>query len=160
MPYLFDGYNLLHAVQKLEEFSSFTDVQICRALSDFLSTMRQRGLVVFDGIGPPDKSPFGSMPNLEICFSGQKEDADSIIEQKIADSTAPKRLVVVSSDRRIRTSAVRRRAASIPAQDFWQVLLKQLEKAAARPVTEPVQKRHGLTNRETELWIKKFNLKD
>jgi predicted RNA-binding protein with PIN domain len=158
MPYLIDGYNLLRAVQKMEEFSSFTDVQMCRALSDYLRCIRDHGRVIFDGIGPPDKSPFGGMPSLEVFFSGQKTDADTVIEQKIVDNTAPKSLVVVSSDRRIRSSAAKRRAVSIPAELFWQTLLNQLEKAAKRPATEPFQKRHGLTNRETDLWIKKFDL--
>lgn len=160
MPYLVDGYNLLRAIQKIEEFSTFTDVQMCRAVSDFLSSIRDRGHIVFDGIGPPDKSAFGGMPNLEIFFSGNNQDADSVIEQRISDNTAPKSLVVVSSDRRIRNSAARRKAPSINALAFWQLLLKQLEKAANRPAPEPVQKRHGLTNRETDLWLRKFGLKD
>lgn len=158
MPYIVDGYNLLRAVQKMEEFTDFTDVQLCRALSDYLGSIRDRGHLVFDGIGPPDKIAFGGMPNLEVYFSGEKTDADSLIEQKISDSTAPKSLVVVSSDRRIRTSAAKRRAASVKAEDFWHILLKQLEKAANRPAPEPVQKRHGLTNRETDRWMDVFDI--
>jgi uncharacterized protein len=158
MPVIVDGYNLLRAVQKMEEFSSFTDVQLCRALSDYLRCVRDRGHIIFDGIGPPDKSAFGGIPGLEVYFSGERLDADTVIEQKISDSTAPKSLTVVSSDRRIRTSAARRKAVSVPAEAFWQILLTQLEKAAKRPAPEPVQKRHGLTDRETQLWLKRFDL--
>lgn len=158
MPYIVDGYNLLRCVQKMEEFASFTDVQLCRALSDYLRCVRDRGHIVFDGIGPPDKSAFGGIPALEVYFSGETLDADSVIEQKISDSTAPKSLTVVSSDRRIRTSAARRKAVSVPADAFWHILVLQLEKAAKRPAPEPVQKRHGLTDRETQLWLKKFEI--
>jgi predicted RNA-binding protein with PIN domain len=142
----------------MEEFASFTDVQLCRALSDYLRCIRDRGHIVFDGVGPPDKSAFGGMPALEVYFSGETSDADTVIEQKIGDSTAPKSLVVVSSDRRIRTSAAKRRAISVPADAFWQTLLAQLEKESKRPAPEPFQKRHGLTEHETQLWLKKFEI--
>ena len=158
MPYLIDGYNLLRAVQKTEEFSALTDVQMCRAVSDYLGCVRDHGHVVFDGVGPPDKSAFGGMPGLEVYFSGESYEADDIIEDKILDSTAPKSLVVVSSDRRIRTAAAKRKAIDISAEMFWQTLLSQLEKQANRPAPEPSEKRHGLTERETDLWIDLFDL--
>ena len=156
MPYLIDGYNLLRAVQKLEEFASLTDIQMCRAVSDYLCCVRDHGHLVFDGTGPPDKSPFGGIPSLEVYFSGATYEADDIIEDKIQDNTAPKSLVVVSTDRRIRTAAAKRKAIAIPAEVFWQNLLAQLEKHANRPAPEPAQKRHGLTERETDLWLDEF----
>jgi len=158
MPYLIDGYNLLRAVQKFEEFSELTDVQMCRAISDYLAAVRDHGHVVFDGIGPPDKSPFGGMPGLEVYFSGESCEADDIIEDKIADNTAPKSLVVVSSDRRIRSAAARRKAVDIPAELFWQTLLAQLERQANRPAPEPSEKRHGVTEKEADLWMDLFDL--
>jgi len=160
MPYLIDGYNLLRAVQKTEEFSSLTDVQMCRAVSDYLGCVRDHGHIVFDGIGPPDKSAFGGIPGVEVYFSGESCEADDIIEDKIFDNTAPKSLVVVSSDRRIRSAAARRKAIDISAEMFWQTLLAQLEKQANRPAPEPTEKRHGLTERETDLWIDMFDLDD
>ncbi|MCE5186811.1 MAG: NYN domain-containing protein [Planctomycetaceae bacterium] len=158
MPYLFDGYNLLRMLQKMEEFASFTDVQMCRALSDYLKAVRDHGHVIFDGIGPSDKSAFGGMPCLEVLFSGDKTDADSVIEQKIQDNTAPKSLVVISSDRRVQASAAKRKAAPVRADVFWQKLLSQLEKERKRPAPEPFQKRHGLTDHETDLWLRRFEL--
>ena len=158
MPYLIDGYNLLRAVQKTEEFSTLTDVQMCRAISDYLSSVRDHGHVVFDGIGPPDKAAFGGIPGLEVYFSGASCEADDIIEDKIFDNTAPKSLVVVSSDRRIRQAAAKRKAIDVPADLFWQTLLARLEKQANRPAPEPMEKRLGLTEREADLWIDLFDL--
>ncbi|HOK95527.1 MAG TPA: NYN domain-containing protein [Anaerohalosphaeraceae bacterium] len=158
MPYLFDGYNLLRAVQKMEEFASFSDVQLCRAISDFLSSIRQRGSIIFDGIGPADKSAFEGMRYLEVHFSGSKKEADDIIEDMILDNTAPKRLVVVSSDRRLRAAATKRKAAAVTATAFWIALLRQLEKAANKPMPEPSQKRGGLSKRETDIWLKIFGM--
>ena len=158
MPYLIDGYNLLRAVQGIEEFSALTDIQMCRAVSDYLSSVRDHGHVVFDGVGPPDKAAFGGIPGLEVYFSGQSCEADDIIEDKIADNTAPKSLVVVSSDRRIRRAAAKRKAIDIPAGEFWRVLLARLEKQANRPAPEPAEKRRGLTEREADLWLDIFDL--
>ncbi len=159
MPYLIDGYNLLRAVQKIEEFAALTDVQMCRAVSDYLNAVRDRGHVVFDGVGPPDKAALGGIPSVEVYFSGPSREADDLIEDKIADSTAPKSLVVVSSDRRIRTAAAKRKAIDVPADLFWQTLLARLEKQANRPAPEPTEKRHGLTEREADLWLDIFDLK-
>ena len=158
MPYLIDGYNLLRAVQKTEEFSELTDVQMCRAVSDYLNSVRDHGHVVFDGVGPPDKAAFGGIPSLEVYFSGPSFEADDIIEDKITDNTAPKSLVVVSSDRRIRKAAAKRKAIDVPADLFWQTLLARLEKQANRPAPEPTEKRHGLTEREADLWVDIFDL--
>ena len=158
MPYLIDGYNLLRSVQKLEEFSTLTDVQLCRVVSDFLSCVRDHGHIVFDGVGPPDKSAFGGIPLLEVYFSGQSYEADDIIEGKISDNSAPKSLVVVSSDRRLRNTASKRKAKSVSSEFFWKALLSQLEKQASRPAPEPTEKRHGLTDRETDVWLDIFDL--
>ena len=158
MPYLIDGYNLLRAVQGTEEFSALTDIQMCRAVSDYLGSVRDHGHVIFDGIGPPDKAAFGGIPYLEVYFSGESCEADDIIEDKIADNSAPKSLVVVSSDRRLRTSAAKRKAIDVPADLFWQTLLARLEKQANRPAPEPMEKRNGLTEREADLWLDIFDL--
>jgi predicted RNA-binding protein with PIN domain len=158
MPYLIDGYNLLRAVQKKEEFSALTDVQICRAISDYLSCVRDHGHIVFDGVGPPDKSAFGGIPGLEVYFSGPSCEADDVIEEKISDNSAPKSLVVVSSDRRLRAAAAKRKAINITADLFWQTLLAQLEKQANRPAPEPTEKRQGVTEREADIWLDIFGL--
>lgn len=157
MPFLIDGYNLLRAVQKLDVYADLTDVQLCRYLADFLRTVRERGMIVFDGIGPPDKRELMSIRGLEIRFSGDRTDADSYIEWAIQDNTAPKRLVVVSSDRRLRAAATRRKAKSVPVDIFWPALCKTLERSA-QAAPEPREKQKGITEREADLWMNYFNL--
>lgn len=158
MPYLIDGYNLLRAIQKFEEFAHFTEVHLCQAIADYLLCVRDRGHVIFDGLGPPDKRELGGIRGIEVYFSGEGHEADDIIEQKILDNSAPKSLVVVSSDRRIRTAAAKRKATAILSELFWEGLLAELEKASKRPAPEPYEKRHGLTDRETDLWLDAFDI--
>ena len=94
--------------------------------------------------------------NLEVFFTGRSTDADTIIENKISVDSAPKRLTVVSSDRRIQKAAKARKAVIINSDAFWQDVIKQLGRK--RKMQEPEQKRNGLTQGETEQWLKLFDL--
>ncbi len=157
MPFIVDGHNLLHLIQKAsEDFGAITDVQLCRIIGEYLRQINEKGEVVFDGTGPRDKSGFDNISNLEVFFSGLRSDADTVIEDKIKASTAPRRLTIVSSDRRLRIAARKRKATVVKSQVFWDNVQKQLSrKPKAR---EPREKREGLNEGETELWLKIFDL--
>ena len=152
--YIIDGNNLLHTIHKIEEISSFSDIELCRNLSAFLKTTGQSGEIIFDGAGPRDTNPYDNIENLEVSFAGIGHDADSVIEEKISVSTSPKRLIIISSDRRLRKAARTRKAASIKSEDFWINVTKQLSKKS--PAKEPKEKRSGLSESETEKWLDIF----
>jgi len=158
MPVIIDGYNLLGAIHKAgDDFEDINDVQMCKMIVAYLRRTSQIGQIVFDGIGPPDKTPFDSMAPLEVVFSGRVKDADTVIENKIAANTAPRSLIVVSSDRRIRAAARKRKATSAKSDIFWYEVIKSLSKKD-RPSPEPIEKRIGLSETETNLWLKAFGL--
>ena len=154
---LIDGHNLLWALQKISE-EAVPDVQLCHILGRYLKLIDETGVLVFDGIGPPDKEPFENIACLEILFSGQRKEADDIIEDKIKANSAPKRLTVVSSDRKIRKAANIRKANSIKSGIFWENVEKRLNKKT--PIKEPMEKRHGLSESETDHWMDMFGLED
>jgi len=155
--FLIDGYNLLHVVLKAEESSgAANDLELCRVLSRYLVQIGTPGVIIFDGAGPPDKSGFDDLQNLEILFAGLGADADSAIEDKISASTAPKRLTVVSSDRRLRKAARARKCTSLKSEAFWENVRRQLSRK--RPVSEPAGKRLGLSESETDKWLDAFGL--
>ena len=157
MPVIIDGHNLLRAIQKVDEDSeSISDVRLCYTVGRFLKLTGEKGEIIFDGTGPPDKSRFDNISNLEVFFAGLGSDADTVIEDKIRASTAPKRLTVVSSDRRLRDAARARKAASVKSQVFWDNVQKQLRRK--RTIKEPPAKRRGLTESETRQWLKFFDL--
>ncbi|MDD5064195.1 MAG: NYN domain-containing protein [Phycisphaerae bacterium] len=157
MPFIIDGYNLLHFIQKTsEDFGAITDVQFCRVISGYLRLVNEKGEIVFDGTGPRDKCGFDNISNLEVFFAGLRSDADTVIEDKIKASTAPRRLTIVSSDRRLRDAARKRRATVVKSQVFWDNVGKQLSRKAK--VKEPRAKREGLSEGETEQWLKIFDL--
>lgn len=153
--FIIDGHNLLHAIPKVDESTALiSDLQLCRIVDSYLKRTGNKGEIIFDGTGPPDKTGFDNMSRLEISFSGLNTDTDTIMEDKISASTAPKRLVIVSSDRRIRKAARTRKATSLKSEEFWNNLTKQL--SIKRPKKEPGEKRYGLSESETEQWLDYF----
>ena len=157
MPLIIDGHNLRWSVQKTDEdLKSITDLQLCYVVSRYLKLTGEKGEIVFDGTGPSDKNRFDNINNLEVSFAGLAADADTVIEDKIRANTAPKRLTIVSSDRRLRAAARARKAAAVKSDVFWTNLQKRLSQS--RTIKEPPAKRWGLSESETEQWLKFFDL--
>jgi predicted RNA-binding protein with PIN domain len=157
MPLIIDGYNLLHSINKANEDSDvISDAQLCRIVDVFMTQTKQKGEIIFDGTGPPDKSTFDNMSKLEVFFAGPSNDADTVIENKIRASTDAKRLTVVSSDRRILQAARTKKATALKSNAFWNNLQRQLSRK--KPAHEPTAKRHGLSESETEQWLRIFGL--
>ena len=155
--FIIDGHNLLHSIREADEGSeSISDVQLCRIVGRYLKLIGEKGEIVFDGTGPRDKSEFDNISNLEVLFAGLGTDADTIIEDKIRANTAPKRLTIVSSDRRLRKAAQTRKATVVKSQVFWNNLQKQLSRK--KGIREPAAKRQGLTDGETKQWLEFFGL--
>lgn len=157
MPFLVDGYNLLRQIEKMSDEPT-TDIQMCQILGRYFRNINDTCQIIFDGIGPPDKSGMFSISNVEVIFSGSNVEADEVIEQKISANTAPKRLSVVSSDIRIRKAARVRKAQDIKSDIFWLEVIKEINKKT--PTKEPAQKRDGLTKGETDEWLDIFGLDD
>ena len=157
MPVIIDGHNLLWSIHKIgEDFESISDVWLCRVVDKYLDLCSENGEVVFDGIGPSDKSGFDTLKRLEVSFAGRSSDADTVIEDKIRESSAPRRVVVVSSDGRLRKAARTRKVTVIKSELFWSKVCQRLSRKKA--IKEPAAKREGLSESETEQWLKFFKL--
>ena len=157
MTVVIDGHNLLHAIQKShEEFESITAVGLCQIINKYLKSNNERGEIVFDGTGPRDKTGFDNRSNLEVIFAGIGSDADTVVENKIKANTAPKKLTIVSSDRRVRSAAKARRAKSLKSLSFWEKIQKWSTRKKA--FKEPQAKKNGLTESETKKWLEFFDL--
>ncbi len=155
---IIDGDNLLWALrQTLEEREITTELEMCRVLSRYFASTGEPGQVVFDGAGPADHGDFDAIANPEILFAGFHRDADSVIEEKLKANTSPRRVTVVSSDRRLRKAAALRKAAGIKSEDFWELVRKELGRKKPRK-PEPQEKREGLSESETEQWMDLFGL--
>jgi len=155
-----DGNNLLWALhERFEEREIATEVELCRVLSRYFVRTAEEAQVVFDGAGPADKGVFENVANLEVVFAGFHNDSDSIIEKKIKADTAPRRLTVVSSDRRLRKAAATRKATAVKSEEFWRKVQEELSRKKPRR-KEPQAKKEGLTEGETEQWMDLFGIEE
>ena len=155
---IIDGDNLLWALhESFEDREITTEIELCRVLSRYFALTGEPGLVIFDGAGPADRSEFDKIANPEVVFAGFHHDADSVIEEKIKASTSPRRLTVVSSDRRLRKAAAMQKAAALKSEEFWQQVRRELTRRNPRK-NEPEEKREGLTDGETDKWMETFGL--
>ena len=155
--FIIDGHNLLHSIHKEDPHSGpIRDVQLCWIVGRYLKQISQTGEIIFDGTGPRDKSGFDNISNLEVFFAGLGTDADTVIEDKIGANTAPRRLTIVSSDRRLRKAARARKAISVKSEVFWNNIQKQLSRK--KTTKEPAAKRRGISDGETKQWLEYFGL--
>lgn len=159
MPFLFDGYNIYHAAAKMDEqWSHITPGGLCALLAEDLASLRDHGTCVFDGTPPRGSDWAGkTIGPLTTLFSGPGRDADSVLEQLIQDNTAPRRLVVISSDNRVKRAARRRRAQAITARDYLDSLIQRANRPAPPP-REPRAKHEGVPPGQLDEWLKLFCL--
>lgn len=159
MPFVIDGHNLLYSIPDVDEESeSVTDVELCRFVGRYLKLINQTGQIIFDGIGPRDKSPYDNIDGVEVFFAGYGTDTDTVIETRITANTAPKSLTIVSSDRRLKKAALARRAKAKKSEDFWLEMQKQLSRKRPKRTKEPPAKSQGLSQSETDQWLDIFGL--
>src|SRR5262245_50769053 len=130
MLWLIDGYNVMHAAGALGSEVLGRDVfrrrrrRFLNTLADALGADRaNETTIVFDASSPPADFPLeSSFKGMNLIFALEDEDADTRIERIIAEHSAPKSLTVVSSDRRVRKAASRRKAKALGAEDFLDFL--------------------------------------
>jgi predicted RNA-binding protein with PIN domain len=146
MRWLVDGYNLMHAWGLLENGKELKPEPFRRVRRRFLKelaarlgpTESERTTVVFDANSPPVDLPLDSIQHrLRVLFALGDENADARIESLIAAHSSPKQLNVVSTDRRIRKAASRRKARCYTADDFLNVIEAPRPKRATTPFGRP-----------------------
>jgi len=157
MPFLIDGYNLYHTACKWsEEWASLTPPQLCLWIAEDMQRQNEQATIVFDGTRPRAAGvACENLPRIKIHYSGPKSDADTLVETLIGENTAPRRLIVVSSDRKIRAAARRRKAVSLSSRDYLLELFKRQDKPAPPP-KEPQEKRKGISKEQRNQWLDLF----
>ncbi|MEO0513556.1 MAG: NYN domain-containing protein [Planctomycetota bacterium] len=140
---LIDAYNVLHTVGVLPRDLAGLEVE---DLAELIAAGRYRGrrvLLVCDGSPRPrglregftkrasDRWAIGGHQELQIVFTGPESDADTFIEKYIEAETAPKRLLVVSSDRRIQKAGRRRRCPTLDSVGFLRQIVFDAEASMA-----------------------------
>jgi len=162
---LIDGYNLMHAAGLFRvsygpgQFEKWR-MRFLQELSARLTPAeRRRAVVVFDAPATAEKGVGRQVvEGLEVLFARSTKDADDVIEDLIAEHSAPRQILLVSSDHRLQKAARRRRGRSIDSEDFVTRLEKrERRKEEQTPTGPPREKLTGLLSEE-ELaeWMEVF----
>jgi len=122
---LVDAYNALHVTGVLPpEIAGVDAPGLARLVARSRYGSRACWLVC-DGAPPGSRrsggvirQPVAGVEAVEIVYAGPGRDADSAIERLIERDTAPRQLLVVSSDRRILTAARKRRCRTLTSEAF------------------------------------------
>src|SRR5262249_11399970 len=140
MRWLIDGYNVMHADGRLGQKLSRQGFERARRrfLEDIATALgcefAQEVTVVFDASAPPGDFGLEAIHRgISVLFAFGDESADARIELIIERHSNPKALTVVSSDRRIRQAAARRRARSVTADKFWELIDESKERKRGKP---------------------------
>ena len=142
---IIDGYNLMHAAGVSRRSYGPGDLERCRhRLNGLLTTSLSesalaRTTIVYDAFESVSNDARQQMVNgLSVLFAPKGQDADSVIEQLIQKHSAPRQLLIVSSDHRLHKAARRRRATCMDSEDFFDTIQSAPESA---PLTTPESKR-------------------
>ena len=135
MPLLVDTWNVLHQTGVLPPDLAGVGL---KGLGQLIQRSRWGSAgVVLVCDGTPSGPHMGLPVGIRAVFSGHDREADEVIEGYIAASSAPRRLTVVSSDRRIRTAARKRSCSVLTAELFLERLVYDAEGRRKPQPTRP-----------------------
>lgn len=167
MRYLIDGYNVMYEGGLLGKRlgpDGFRRVRL-RFLNDLADALGPfdalQTTVVFDAAAsPPHLARETVHQGISVVYAVDDENADARIERLIASDSAPKSLSVVSTDRRVRQAATRRKARSVSADAFWVELSARRQRNARTAVAVPPRanrsRERAPTPEESAFWLNEF----
>lgn len=164
---IIDGYNLMHQAGLAGRLDGPGNLQRARQALIGALTLRMPvneltlTTLVFDARQPPLKSNEEAAPGLplQVLFAVDYQDADSMIEHLLATHSAPKQVLVVSSDRRVQTAARRRGAQSIDAGEWWDALPRSNRPgltSSTSPALPDDRTSGTMTPAERQKWLEEF----
>lgn len=163
MSLLVDTYNVLGVTGVLPpEVAGLDEESLARVIARSRFAGRKAALIC-DGVRSRDLAGRDGARGLkrrvdgvDIIYAGGGRDADSLIERVIAEDSAPRRLLVVSSDRRVQKAAARRRCGVMSSEAFLHRLAADL--AAPAPVVDRnvLREQIPLDTVSVTAWIREF----
>ncbi|OAG28686.1 NYN domain-containing protein [Thermodesulfatator autotrophicus] len=117
---LIDGYNLLHQIPELaflmQEDPEEARQALLKQLQEYQRIRRHKITVVFDAWDRAEPRSEVSIKGIRVIFTAQGETADDYIKRRAVKEK--ERVVVVTSDRAIRSYVETYGAISVTSRDF------------------------------------------
>lgn len=160
---IIDGYNLMHAVGIARQTYGPGDLERCRHqlllwLKEHIADQKQSNVtVVFDAIDSPKPgSTVEYFDQIEVRFPNRGIEADAVIEWMVAKHSAPKQVLVVSSDHRLHKAARRRRSQVIDSEDFARMMSHETTRSTSNAAAPEVAKPNPQSVEERNEWLDVF----
>jgi predicted RNA-binding protein with PIN domain len=158
MPVLIDGNNLLFAALENDPERPPSRSTLCCFLGQWARRTGEKVSIVFDGPVPnPALAAQISDPDVAVSYSGGGISADEVLAKAVNVHSAPRLLVVVTSDREVARVARSGGAKTVDSGVFWARVLRSLSRPQAQPL-EPPEKHSGLEADATERWLRELGL--
>ena len=161
---IIDGYNFLKTTGLMD--TQVADIELEKGRKRLLQLLvksfpdledREKIVVVFDSatiLNLPNKL---KVQGIQVRFSKGYDSADELIMELIRTSSVPKRLLVVSSDHEIQTSASRRKASFIDSELWLDELEKKLKRNDDLDSEPDGQQTEKLELGDSSYWLKVFS---
>jgi predicted RNA-binding protein with PIN domain len=151
MELLIDTWNVLHQTGVLPADSAgIGTLGLCRMIENSRWN-GEKVMLVCDGM-PSDEHETG--PRYQTIFTGSRKTADEEIIERVAVSSAPRSILVVTSDREIIKSIRRRGAQQIGSALFLQALVED----SYIPKTKNIRRPSGLSPKLAQEWKEHFGI--
>ena len=135
----------------LSSFLLYLCVLLFRALCIVFDAKQSRG---------DDGSRFDHR-GITVRFAYEQEEADDLLEILIAADPHPDRLLVVTSDRRVQTAAMRRNAEVIGSEAWLEQLQSRVDAGTSEVSVQKSRddpRQHQPDSDETQRWLDEFAL--
>ena len=155
MPLVIDTYNVLHTVGVLPPELAGLDLEGLARLVAGSRHGNENTTLVCDGL--PEAVRPKIDPPVTVRFAGRDRTADDLIGQIVRLSSAPRRLVVVSSDHAVQRTARKRRCKVLTSQEFLQQLADDAVAAGAGRGPTPKAPR-DMSEQQVDRWLEIFSI--
>jgi predicted RNA-binding protein with PIN domain len=160
---IIDGYNQLHASGILPRGIGPGTLERARtALLNFLAESltadeASQTTVVFDAHhAPKGLGRVTEHRGISVQFAPPGGEADDLIEQLIRADSAPRKLVVVSSDHRLHRAAKRRKATPVDSDRWYAEILKRRLQTTQRLQDDRPPRDGPLSDDAVAYWLQAF----
>ena len=138
--FIVDGYNLMHAIEELNEISK-TDLMSARdkvidLLCDYKAIMRTRLIVVFDAYKIDTPKEDYTFDGVNVVFTKHGELADTYIERLVSELVKEYKVTVVTSDALEQALAFAHGALRMSSDSFIEITNEKLQRAYHKHVEE------------------------
>lgn len=155
MALIIDTCNVLHRTGILPPDLAGGDVSSLLSLLSSSRYARKSTILACDW-GPNNQKKESTEPWVRYVFPKHGKSADEIIIELVELSSAPRKLLVVTSDRRVAALARRGRARVIDSDRFLEQLAADAHRASSAPRSE--SKVTQVRDQDAQAWLDQFGV--